>query len=192
MEIKEENELKALTPQQERFCHEYLKDRNGTQAAIRARYSRHTAQEQASRLLSNVMIKARVNELIAAQINRLKLSADLVIKELLKHATIDIADAYDENGELKDIQDMPEPLRKAIIAIETEELFEGRGEDREHIGYAKKIKICDKTKTLELLGKHLKMFTDVTEHRGLEGLADRIKEARMRTKHAHNRRGRKG
>jgi len=131
MEIKkEENELRPLTSQQERFCHEYLKDRNGTQAAIRARYSRKTAQEQASRLLSNVMIKARVNELIAAQINRLKLSSDLVIKELLKHATIDIADAYDENGELKDIQDMPEPLRKAIIAIETEELFEGRGEDR--------------------------------------------------------------
>ena len=44
-----------LTPKQERFVHEYLVDLNATQAAIRAGYSRKTAQEQPSRLLSNVM-----------------------------------------------------------------------------------------------------------------------------------------
>ena len=47
-----------LTPKQERFCQEYLIDLCGTQAAIRAGYSKHTAQPQSARLLSNVIIQA--------------------------------------------------------------------------------------------------------------------------------------
>jgi phage terminase small subunit len=35
-------------------------------------------------------------------------------------------------------------------------------------------------KGLELLGKNLKLFTDVIEHKGLEGLAEKIREGRMR------------
>lgn len=65
----------ALTAKQKRFCDEYLIDLNATQAAIRAGYSEKTAQEQSSRLLSNVMvqeyIKGRMDEkeasLIASQ-----------------------------------------------------------------------------------------------------------------------------
>lgn len=50
----------GLTPKQAAFVREYLVDRNATQAAIRAGYSAHTAQEQGSRLLSNVMVAAEV------------------------------------------------------------------------------------------------------------------------------------
>ena len=45
---------RQLSEQRQRFVDEYLIDLNGTQAAIRAGYSVKTAQEQASRLLSNV------------------------------------------------------------------------------------------------------------------------------------------
>lgn len=51
-------EERKLTPKQARFVLEYMKDGNGTQAAIRAGYSAHTAQMQASRLLLNVMVQA--------------------------------------------------------------------------------------------------------------------------------------
>lgn len=44
----------------ERFCEEYLVDMNGTQAAIRAGYSKKTANEQAARLLTKVSIRARI------------------------------------------------------------------------------------------------------------------------------------
>lgn len=47
----------GLTDKQQAFCNEYLKDFNGTQAAIRAGYSEKTANEQAARLLANVSIK---------------------------------------------------------------------------------------------------------------------------------------
>ena len=44
-----------LSDKQEMFCKEYLVDLNATQAAIRAGYSRNTAQPASSRLLLNVM-----------------------------------------------------------------------------------------------------------------------------------------
>ena len=52
----------ALTAKQVRFVSEYLIDLNATQAAIRAGYSEKTAQEQSSRLLSNVMVQQAVSD----------------------------------------------------------------------------------------------------------------------------------
>jgi len=173
-----------LNDRQELFCNEYLKDRNQTKAYIRAGYSEDGAKQNAARLMSNDYIKAHINELIAEQIHKIKLDVNFIIRELLKHATVDIADAYDEQGNLKPLNDMPESLRKAICGVETDELFDGRGADKEKTGYTKTIKLTDKIKAIELLGKHLKMFTDVHEIPGLEGLAEKIKAGRERLKKA--------
>ena len=50
----------GLTPRQARFVAEYLKDQNATQAAIRAGYSKGTAKQQGSRLLTNADVAAAV------------------------------------------------------------------------------------------------------------------------------------
>lgn len=192
-EIKDSNSPEiepthTLTPKQELFCLEYLRDRNATKAYIRAGYSAETAEQSGPRLLGNVWIKVRINELIKEQVDRIKIDVGFVLREILNSATIDIADAYDEEGNLRPISEMSEPLRKAIIQIETEELFDGRGKDREHIGTAKTIKIQNRLHALELLGKHLKMFTDVHEIPGLERLAEQIQAARKRAENAASRR----
>jgi phage terminase small subunit len=44
--------VSGLTPKQEAFVVEYLRDLNATQAAIRAGYSRRTAKQQGARLLT--------------------------------------------------------------------------------------------------------------------------------------------
>lgn len=49
-----------LTSKQQRFVQEYVKDQNGTQAAIRTGYSEKTAKQQGSRLLADPRIKAAV------------------------------------------------------------------------------------------------------------------------------------
>ena len=49
-----------LTPKQAAFVREYLTDRNGTQAAIRAGYSKKTAEQGAAQLLSNIKVKNAV------------------------------------------------------------------------------------------------------------------------------------
>lgn len=55
--------MSELTPKQKQFCIEYLKDFNGTQAAIRAGYSKNTAQEISSENLSKPIIKEYVKKL---------------------------------------------------------------------------------------------------------------------------------
>ena len=76
--------MEALTDKQEAFCQEYLLDLNATQAAIRAGYSEATAQEQSSRLLSNVMVASRVRELMAGRAQRVQVDADWVLGRLLE------------------------------------------------------------------------------------------------------------
>lgn len=68
----------------ERFCHEYIIDYNGTQAAIRAGYKATSARTQASDLIANPDILARVRELQEEQMKRLALNADMVTLEILK------------------------------------------------------------------------------------------------------------
>jgi phage terminase small subunit len=73
---------KALNPKQQRFVAEYLKDLNATQAAIRAGYSKHTAQEQGSRLLSNAMVAAAVAKGQNKIAGKLEITAEKVLKDL--------------------------------------------------------------------------------------------------------------
>lgn len=70
----------SMNDKQKRFIIEYCKDENGTQAAIRAGYSEKTAQEQSSRLLSNVMVR----EEIAARMSEIAAAASITVEAVLK------------------------------------------------------------------------------------------------------------
>ena len=67
----------------ELFCQEYIVDFNGTQAAIRAGYSPKTARVQASQLLTNPNISARVRELQKERLDRLILNQDFVVLQIV-------------------------------------------------------------------------------------------------------------
>lgn len=146
---------KKLNPKQIAFCEEYIIDLNATQAAIRAGYSAKTAQAQSSRLLSNVMVNEYITELKLNRSERTAIDADYVLSRLVEIDKLDVLDILEDNGELKAISNWPKSWRTSILGIEINELFEGRGEDRECIGFAKKIKFPDKVKNLDMLGKHV-------------------------------------
>lgn len=146
----------ALTEKQRRFVEEYLVDLNATQAAIRAGYSAKTAKQQGQRLLTNADVHAAVSEAQATRSRRTTIDADWVLTRLAEAAEADLNDIYDEHQNLKPISEWPAIWRKGlIVGIEVEELFEGRGEDREHIGRLRKVRQVDRTKHLELIGKHV-------------------------------------
>ena len=120
----------SLTAKQEAFCQEYIVDKNGAAAAVRSGYSDKTAKEQASRLLTNVNVKARIDELLEEQSKRCQIDADYVL-----------------NG-IKELNDIC--MGKTAIPMKID------GEEHmvtvfEHTGASK---------TYELMGKHFKMFTD--------------------------------
>jgi phage terminase small subunit len=158
--------MKELAPRQAQFVAEYLIDLNATRAAERAGYSPKTAYSQGQRMLKNVEIGNAVQAAMDKRADKLEITADRVLQEIAKLAFFDPAAFFEDDGSLKRIQDLDEHTRMAIAGIEVVELFEGSGEQRQAYGLLKKIKIADKGQNLERLGRHLKLFTDKTEHSG--------------------------
>lgn len=72
----------ALTAKQQRFCDEYLIDLNGTQAAIRAGYSKKTAGQIAEENLKKPEIVEYLNEKRQVLQDKLDLSQEWVLKRL--------------------------------------------------------------------------------------------------------------
>lgn len=162
-----------LTKRQEEFCRQYLIDLNGTQAAIRAGYSTKGAHVQAAQLLSNPKVQSFANKLKADRSARTEITADMVLKEIGRLAFADIRSLFDENGRLLPVHMLPPEVAASIASIEvvTSKVPGGEPVDVEHTA---KVKFWDKRGSLELLGRHLKMFTDKIEHSGKIGLESLI------------------
>lgn len=141
-----------LNPQRRRFVEEYLVDLNGTEAAIRAGYSAKSAKAQASQLLAVPEIQAAVSEAQASRSVRTKIDADWVLSRLAEEADADVADLYDESGALKPVKDWPLIWRKGLVAgLDVEEVRE----EGVTVAVVRKVKLSDRTKRIELIGKHV-------------------------------------
>lgn len=73
-----------INDKQKIFCEEYIIDFNATQAAIRAGYSKKTANEQAARLLANVSIQEYIKKLIDNRNKRTQITQDEVIADIIE------------------------------------------------------------------------------------------------------------
>ena len=157
-----------MTPKQQRFVEEYLIDLNATQAAIRAGYSKKSARAVGSENLTKPDIRAAVAEAQQARSERTKIGADWVLARLADEADADLADLYDENGGLKPITEWPLVWRQGLVAgLDVDEEFK----DGEKLGQVTKIKLSDRIKRVELIGKHVDVqaFAERHEHTGKAG-----------------------
>lgn len=170
---------KELTAKQQAFVDEYLLDLNATQAAIRAGYSVKTAEKIGSENLKKPEIQGELDRRKSARSERTQINADWVLTRLAAEAEADIADLYEIDGALKPIHEWPKIWRQGLVAgVEIEEIqVEGV-----KMGEVKKIKLSDRIKRIELIGKHVRVnaFQDVVQHKGLDGLADRLARAKKR------------
>lgn len=148
--------MAELNEKQKQFCKEYIIDLNGTQAAIRAGYSQKTAGEQSGRLLGDVRyvhVQEYIRQLIAERSNRTEITGDMVIKEIAKVAMLSVEDFYDDIG-LKPLSELDETARAAISSYQVKRIKTGK-DTYEDVPI---VKIHDKMKALELLGKHTGVF----------------------------------
>lgn len=146
--------METLTDKQIRFVDEYLVDLNATQAAIRAGYSPKTAYSIGGELLNKPEIKSRVDIAQAERSKRTGINQDRVLRELAKVAFVNAPDVIDFNdATIKDNASSDDTAAIASVKVKKIPTMEGEGVERE-------IKLADKLKALELLGKHLGMFTD--------------------------------
>lgn len=123
-----------LNTRQKLFCNEYLIDLNATQAAIRAGYSERTARSQGQRLLTNVDIKAYIDERLVEKEEILVASQDEVLQTLTRILM------GDERG-------------TALVGL-------GMGEQR--VSQVPPTN-AEKIRAAEILGKYYKLFTDRQE-----------------------------
>jgi phage terminase small subunit len=170
----------ALTVRQSRFVENILAGMAQKVAAEKAGFSKKSAEQQAVALMKLPEVAAAINEALRRRSDRVEVKADDVLRELARIGMSDMAEAFNDDGTLKPLVDMPLDVRRAISSVEVEQIFEGRGEDRKCIGTLTKVKFWDKTRGLEMLGKNLKLFTEVHEHRLGKGLADRLIKAKAR------------
>ena len=136
----EADNARPLTPQQELFCAEYLVDYNGTKAAQRAGYAEKTAAAQAARLLRNVNILSRVRALQKERLEKLAVTQESVLLNLLE--------VYDRCMQKKPVYEWD--YETGQYKETGEYAFDSKGALR----------------ALELIGKHLAMFTQKVEYSG--------------------------
>lgn len=143
-----------LTPKQRLFVQEYLIDLNATQAAIRAGYSIKNAEFQAHCLLKNPKVKQAIELAMYEREQRTKVTQDRVIEELAKIAFINPTDVINEyDASLHNGATREDTAAISSIRVRRIPSKDGMGIERE-------IKLHDKIRALELLGKHLGLFND--------------------------------
>lgn len=143
---------KKLTPKQRRFIDEYLIDLNATQAAIRAGYSEKTAYSIGAENLTKPVIQAEIQNRKNQLQTKLEITQERVLQELAAIAFANGADYAKivKNGPQETVERIPTdslpPEKLAAIAC----IKSGRN--------GIEIRLHDKVKALELLGKYLGTF----------------------------------
>ena len=146
--------MAGLTAKQQRFVEEYLTDLNATQAAIRAGYSVKNAAKIASQLLDKTRVKNAIDKAIAERSRRTGITQDRVLQELAKIAFVNATDVINmDEATIRGDANREDTAAIASVKVKTIPGEEGDIVERE-------VKMCDKLKALELIGKHLGMFTD--------------------------------
>ncbi len=116
----------ALTQKQKAFIEEYLIDRNATQAAIRAGYSKKSARQVGSENLS----KPYILEVINKRLEKLKMTADEALILLSNQARASMADFVsvdDINGSFSiDFSDLTPSQLAAIKSVSVSDTKEGK------------------------------------------------------------------
>ena len=143
-----------LTAKQEAFCLEYLKDLNATQAAIRAGYKENAARQTGSDNLSKPVIAEKIAFLKAERSESTKIDAQYVLRRLREIDELDIIDILnDDLGGFRPLSEWPKSWRISISGFDIKTIIEGGETPVESL--VQKIKWPDKTKNLELIGRHV-------------------------------------
>ena len=125
-----------MTEKQKRFCLEYIKDLNATAAALRAGYSAKTAYSQGQRLLKKVEAQKEIQRLMDNRAKKAIVTAENILESIL------------------DIRNTCAAKYDIVSKVDGKKLGETM------------IDIQGAIKANELLGKHLKLFTDRLEVEG--------------------------
>ena len=147
-----------ISEKQQLFCQEYLIDLNATQAAIRAGYNSRSANKNAARLMVNDGIRDEISRLQEQRSKATGIAAEHVIRELAFIAFANIRSLFNADGTMIPVHELDEASARSIAAIDVvnEHINTDNGTTTKR--FKLKVRLNDKVRALELLGRHLGMF----------------------------------
>lgn len=143
-----------MNERQKRFVSEYLIDLNATQAAIRAGYSAKTARAIGQENLTKPYIQQAIQAANAERLKRNHISQDRVLQEIARVALADIRQLY-KNGKLLSPHEMSDDIASAVAQIDAI-----TAEADNVPVMVTKVKMHNKISALEMLARHLNMFSE--------------------------------
>jgi phage terminase small subunit len=177
-----------LNPKQLRFCQEYVADLNATQAAIRAGFKERSAKVTACRLLTKANIQSKIQELQKKISDRLEITPDMIIQELASIGFAKITD-YVKVIQPKSLDDIMNDVDAGRINVPYPGEEDDENEEKEQVNFSAvevfdtekmkninaiasikqgrngiEVKLHDKVRALENIGRHLGMWNDKIDH----------------------------
>lgn len=140
-----------LNEKQRQFIHEYIKDFNATQAAIRAGYSKRSAGVQGSDLLKKPKIADEIQRIQTERHNAAIMEFDEACRILTDIARGRVVDYMDEDGRI-DIRQIRETHPHAVQSIDHDMKIEGSNQDPEYI-HVTKLKLHSPIAAIQQLAK---------------------------------------
>ena len=151
---------RQLTEKQKLFVQEYLIDLNATQAAIRAGYKatkKNTFEVIGYQLLQKTSVAEQIQLAMAERSRRTGINQDRVIQELARIAFVNPQKVI--NSEDASVRaDASEDDLACIQSVKVKTMDGEKGSSTE-----REVRLADKMRALELLGKHLGMFKEKIE-----------------------------
>lgn len=171
-----------LTEFQKRFVAEVLITPNSAADALRrCGYKGKNFGPRVNQLMSNPEIAEALAKSQKRIADKLDITAERVLREiaLLGFSNmddyVDIADGKRSLNTAKASRD-----QMAAVQEITEDTTGGEGDGERKAVLRTRFKLVSKVDSLKLLGQHLKLFTEVVKHEGLEGVGEATRKLRER------------
>ncbi|BAL21499.1 PBSX phage terminase small subunit (plasmid) [Bacillus cereus NC7401] len=162
--LKEILDDEELSEKERLFCLYYVKYFNGTQAALKAGYSKDGAHVQASRLLRRERVSSYIKELKGELVENVFVEAMDVLKEYIKIAFADITNYLNFGQREITIQD--DDGNEVTRLVNFVDLYEADMVDGSIITEVKQgrdgisVKLADKMKALDKLSQYFDLVPD--------------------------------
>ncbi|MEK4809054.1 terminase small subunit [Bacillus cereus] len=166
--LKEILDDEELSEKERLFCLYYVKYFNGTQAALKAGYSKDGAHVQASRLLRRERVSSYIKELKGELVENVFVEALDVLKEYIKIAFADITNYVtfgQREVEFQDDEGNQFTRMMNFVDLQEADLVDGsiitevkQGKD------GVSVKLADKMKALDKLSQYFDLVPDTFKH----------------------------
>jgi phage terminase small subunit len=154
--------MKPLTPRQQKFVAEFLKDLNVTNAAKRCGLSAKTAGVAGHRMLKIISVEAAINEALKRRQKKAEITQERVLKEIAAVALSDITRTTEiRNGRVsvRDTTNWDDESRLSVRSVQ---------ETTTKDGGSLRVDMHDKMAALKLLAAHVGIGRYVDDERAAQ------------------------